>query len=752
MAAKRRPEADLSSSLDGWDVAETSGDMLAGWDDGPSSPSDGSSGSTASTGVSASAHSEKKPRARSKPVDKKRSAAAKPSSRGSGGRKQDCEPASTADIGEAILEQQLEPSVDQSPAAVDSIAPVALDDGAPDAGLLDVGTGDDSAVDDETSSADSLSIQPDLAADADGSMGTRVTAILAATTDHESWAPVVDEDDLAIDDVDDLIDGSGSDGPSPADGVVVEAPAEAAQPLADAAELEPDDDSADGSRQPSGDPVPASPHRFEAPGRSQPTASAPAVSRPMPVSEPEPIHEDGEDDGLQMFLGDERDYVIEQDLRSRTRAEAAARNAFRLHRPGAGAMLVGAAAGAAAGMEAAGSIPRQQNGSVADLSNGGLDDRGLAVAPQTTPTALDEAPTVDYPQGSGPSVDAARPDGGSHNGHGAVTDGDGQADSSPALDYDGLLNDMNADNSDDYLNVDSPSVIDDDEVDEDETGTAGDVDGDLEEEHSPEEYAERIASLSKSTPSQPIEDPSQSQEPMAEDLEDGMGAGDDAQSSGAEPTDADKCNGKPSLKDKFHAFIAQAKSEIVASSDDGPDGGDDGDGTAAKPSHKFRKKPAEAPAQNEADGRGPLSAARGVVSKIRAVKRSYRIAATLGLVFAGLWTSLNVPAAMDKGGASGEAVDEGSVKVAAASWNGSAVEVTLQNDSEMIAHVSGRAVVRSWSPSVSPVSWIGARVTATCEIPSTDVDPGASRTVEASKCDAKPTGVWHRVKATLDYE
>lgn len=752
MAAKRRPEADLSSSLDGWDVAETSGDMLAGWDDGPSSPSDGSSVSTASTGASASAHSEKKPRARSKPVNKKRSAAAKPSSRGSGGRKQDCEPASTADIGEAILEQQLEPSVDQSPAAVDSIAPVALDDGAPDAGLLDVGTGDDSAVDDETSSADSLSIQPDLAADADGGAGAGVGSVSDSTTDHESWAPVVDEDDLAIDDVDDLIDGSGSGGPSPADGVVVEAPAEAAQPLADAAELEPDDDSADGSRQPSGGPVPASPHRFEAPGRSQPTASAPAVSRPMPVSEPEPIHEDSEDDGLQMFLGDERDYVIEQDLRSRTRAEAAARNAFRLHRPGAGAMLVGAAAGAAAGMAAAGSSPRQQNDSIPDLRNGGINDEGLAVAPQTTQTTSNGAPTVDYPQGSGLSVYAARPDGGSHNGHGAVTDGDGQSDSPPALDYDGLLNDMNADNSDDYLNVDSPSVIDDDEVDEDEAGTAGDVDGDLEEEHSPEEYAERIASLSKSTPSQPIEDPSQSQEPMAEDLEDGMGAGDDAQSSGAEPTDADKCNGKPSLKDKFHAFIAQAKSEIVASSDDGPDGGDDGDGTAAKPSHKSKKKPAEEPVQNEAKGRGPLNAVHGVISKIRAVKRSYRIAATLGLVFAGLWTSLNVPAAMDKGGASGEAVDEGSVKVAAASWNGSAVEVTLQNDSEMIAHVSGRAVVRSWSPSVSPVSWIGARVTATCEIPSTDVDPGASKTVEASKCDAKPTGMWHRVKTTLDYE
>lgn len=742
----------MSSSLDGWDVAEASGDMLAGWDDGPSSAPEAPSvatWSTVSTGASASA--EKKPRARRKPAAEKRSAAAKPSSRRSGSRKQDNESVSTVDVGEPIAAPQMDPSADVSPTAVDSIAPVALDDGAPDADLLDVETGVDSAVGGETSNDGSLSSRPDLAADADS--GDGVGSVSDSTTDHKYWVPVVDEDDLAIDGVGDLIDDSGESSTADKTDAVDSI---AAGSFADIEEPMPVN-SIDSGRllgDAAGGATANAHHRFEEPVRSQSTASAPAVSRPMPVSEPEPIHEDSEDDGLQMFLGDERDYVIEQDLRSRIKAEAAARNAFRLHRPGA-----------AAGMAAVGSSPQTQNGSIADLNDGGLaaasrptiDDSdgtdgvmgsSALQSAETMRSSLGGDPTGDYPQGSFSDCSSDHgtvPAGSGYGGYGAEIADGSQADASPALDYDGLLNDMNADNSGDYLNVDSPSVIDGDEADEDEAGSAGCIDDDLEEEErSPEEYAERIASLSKSAPSQPIEDPVRGLQD--EDIKDAAPADDDGS------TDVDKGNGKPSLKDKFHAFIAQAKSEIGASSDDEPNGGDDDDGTVGKPSRKSKKKPVEAPAQNEAKGRGPLSAVHGVISKIRTVKRAYRIAATLGLVFAGLWTSLNVPAAMDKGGATGEAVDEGSVKVAAASWNGSTVEVTLQNDSEMIAHVSGSAVVKSWSPSASPVSWIGARVTATCEIPATDVDPGASKTVEASRCDAKPTGVWHRVKATLDYE
>lgn len=766
MAAKGRPGADLSSSLDGWDVAEASGDMLAGWDDGPSSASEASSVATwSAVPDDGSASAEKKPRARRKPAAVKRSAAAKHSSRRSGSRKQDDESASTVDIVEPTAAPQMDPSADASPAAVDPIVPVALDDGAPDAGLLDVETGAYSAVCEETSNDDALSIRPDLAADAGGA---GVGSVSDSTTDHESWTPVADEDDLAIDGADDLIDDSGESSTADKTDAVDSI---AAGSFADIEEPMPVN-SVDSSRllgDATGGATADAPHRFEAPGRSQTTASAPAVSRPMPVSEPEPIHEDSEDDGLQMFLGDERDYVIEQDLRSRTKAEAAARNAFRLHRPGAGAMRSAAAFGAAAGMAAVGSSLQTQNGGIADLNDGGLaaasrptiDDPDEAdgvmgsnalQSAETMRSTLGGDPTGAYPQGSfsdDSSDPGTVPAGSWYGGYGAgIADGS-QADASPALDYDGLLNDMNADNSGDYLNVDSPSVIDGDEADEDEAGSAGRIDDDLEEERSPEEYAERIASLSKSTPSQPIEDPAQRSQD--EDIEAAAHAGDDQQADDGS-TDVDKGNGKPSLKDKFHAFIAQAKSEIGVSSDDESNGGDDGHGTAGKPSRKSKKKPAEAPAQNEAKGRGPLSAVHGVISKIRTVKRAYRIAATLGLVFAGLWTSLNVPAAMDRGGATGEAVDEGSVKVAAARWTGSGVEVTLRNDSEMVAHVSGRAVVKSWSPSASPVSWIGARVTATCEIPSTDVDPGASKTVEASKCDAKPTGVWRRVKATLEYE
>lgn len=485
---------------------------------------------------------------------------------------------------------------------------------------------------------------------------------------------------------------------------------------------------------------------FDVPVINPPADHAPMGRRDAsltPVSEPPLMAGDDEEDGLQMFLGDEQDYVLEQDLRNKTRAEAAARNAFRMHRPP---------------VRSAGPVPA--SGSVVDDGEGW--DYGDHAAPSGAGDyGYSGQPTPDHGLGgleAARSVDAMRTVGDGTPVEDAGFDDAGATESAgdrgPALDYDDLLNEMNA-GSDDYMDLDSPAVLEGDE-EEDLNGSV-EVDGD--EVNGRLAYAEHVASLSKSRPSAGGADI---------DGKGSAGVDDD----GDEPADADNESGEPdgqedsagsgsrlrkirdSIGGKLHALMVQAKSEIGAGADDSPVDSEPASTPASSPGKKRKRAVEDSPSAGSGKGKsvGVLGAFDAVLRKIRAVRRSWRIASAISLVLVGLWTSLNIPVAVDKGGANGAAVDEGSVKVAAARWTGSGVEVTLRNDSEMVAHVAGSAVVRSWSPSASPVSWIGARVTATCELPATDVDPGKSATVSSSKCDAEPTGVWHRVKATLEYE
>lgn len=481
-----------------------------------------------------------------------------------------------------------------------------------------------------------------------------------------------------------------------------------------------------------------------------PSADHAPMGRPdaslTPVSEPPLMAVDDEEEGLQMFLGDEQDYVLEQDLRNKTRAEAAARNAFRMHRP-----------------PVRSAVPAPATGTGAD------DGEGWGYGDHAAPSDAGDygyggQPTPDHGLGgmeATRSVDAMRTVGAGTPIEAAGVDDAGAAepagDSGPALDYDGLLNEMNA-GSDDYLNLDSPAVLAGDE-EEDLDGSAeadGDeVDGRL-------AYAEHVASLSKSRPSAGEADMGSPGSAGADDDGDGPADADD-ESAGDTDEREDSVGGgsrlrkiRDSIGGKLHVLMAQAKSEIGSGAGDSPADSEPASAPDGSPGKRKKRKSAaeDSPSAGSVKGKsgGVLCVFDAVLRKIRAVRRSWRIASAISLVFVGLWTSLNIPAAVDKGGANGAAVDEGSVKVAAARWTGSGVEVTLSNDSEMVAHVSGSAVVRSWSPSASPVTWIGARTTATCELPATDVDPGESATVSSIKCDAEPTGIWHRVKATLEYE
>ena len=699
-AGRWSDSGSLSADLDGWDVASTGSDMLAGWDDDPTL---GPETDEATETDSPHALSDEWQWEDSTEED---------AGGDNGSGSDDATSAPRADGETTNAESATDtmwPGVHEPEAVADGHAEPTVEPGASTPGY-EPWRPDPAA---ESSKDTGSPVDPD------STMGTPATPAGFG----QSLSPATDGGDAST--------GHPEGQHVDSERAAGSATGRLTPPIADP------DDRADGLR---------SAPLFDVPVINPPADHAPMGRRGAsltPVSEPPLMAGDDEEDGLQMFLGDEQDYVLEQDLRNKTRAEAAARNAFRMHRPP---------------VRSAGPVPA--SGSVVDDGEGW--DYGDHAAPSGAGDyGYSGQPTPDHGLGgleAARSVDAMRTVGDGTSVEDAGFDDAGATESAgdrgPALDYDDLLNEMNA-GSDDYMDLDSPAVLEGDE-EEDLNGSV-EVDGD--EVNGRLAYAEHVASLSKSRPSAGGADI---------DGKGSAGVDDD----GDEPADADNESGEPderedsagngsrlrkirdSIGGKLHALMVQAKSEIGAGADDSPVDSEPDSTPASSPGKKRKRAVEDSPSAGSGKGKsvGVLGAFDAVLRKIRAVRRSWRIASAVSLVLVGLWTSLNIPAAVDKGGANGAAVDEGSVKVAAARWTGSGVEVTLRNDSEMVAHVAGSAVVRSWSPSASPVSWIGARVTATCELPATDVDPGKSATVSSSKCDAEPTGVWHRVKATLEYE
>lgn len=151
-----------------------------------------------------------------------------------------------------------------------------------------------------------------------------------------------------------------------------------------------------------------------------------------------------------------------------------------------------------------------------------------------------------------------------------------------------------------------------------------------------------------------------------------------------------------------------------------------------------------------------INAPFNLLRKIRKARRMYWIASMVAGLLIALWSALNIGAATNKGGPTTEAVNEGSVDVASASWDKSKdqAEVMLRNKSDMIAHMAGKADVRTWSPDYRPASWVSPRVVASCPIPQQDIDPGKTKTITISMkdCKGKVHGVWPRVKVQLDYQ
>lgn len=184
--------------------------------------------------------------------------------------------------------------------------------------------------------------------------------------------------------------------------------------------------------------------------------------------------------------------------------------------------------------------------------------------------------------------------------------------------------------------------------------------------------------------------------------------------------------------------------------EDTPEGDNGGRGLLGKVSHvhmpKFRKPTASS----------IINAPFNLLRKMRKARRMYWIASMVAGLLVALWSALNIGAATNKGGPTSEAVNEGSVEVSSASWDKGKdqAEVMLRNKSDMIAHMAGKADVRTWSPDYRPASWVSPRVVASCPIPQQDIDPGKTKTITISMkdCKGKVHGVWPRVKVQLDYQ
>lgn len=226
-----------------------------------------------------------------------------------------------------------------------------------------------------------------------------------------------------------------------------------------------------------------------------------------------------------------------------------------------------------------------------------------------------------------------------------------------------------------------------------------------------------------------------------------------------------------SIKEKIAALLAQMKSEFHGGDGSKPDA-DQTDSRSktslSKSKGKGDKKSKDAESDGSPKGKKPRKSPKemmdGVVAAVKnpkqlistvrsafktAKKTTWVLVAVITLVV-GVWGGSNIPAITNKGGVTEEAVDEGSVSLVGTSWSDGKAKITMRNDSDMVAHVSGSAEVRSWAPTFNPATWLTARVTASCSVPSVEVDPGAEKTVDA-KC-GKTSGVWHRIRASLSYE
>lgn len=125
----------------------------------------------------------------------------------------------------------------------------------------------------------------------------------------------------------------------------------------------------------------------------------------------------------------------------------------------------------------------------------------------------------------------------------------------------------------------------------------------------------------------------------------------------------------------------------------------------------------------------------------------------LSTVFVVAWGWVNTHVANDIFAETSSAVDEGSVRVESAQWVDNHVQAKVTNTSDMIAHATPVASVRTFSPQWnSPQSWIVPREVMSCSFKRVDLNPSQSQEIQSTNCTGDMSGVWARVKITITYE
>lgn len=134
-----------------------------------------------------------------------------------------------------------------------------------------------------------------------------------------------------------------------------------------------------------------------------------------------------------------------------------------------------------------------------------------------------------------------------------------------------------------------------------------------------------------------------------------------------------------------------------------------------------------------------------VMSTIRGLSKILRIILSLsGLVFLIVvaWLIFNIIPAVSNTSAQ-YTHDEGNVSVSSLSYANNKVSFSVDNESDMIAHISATASVKAWKPSISRISSIISPIDVmSCQSQSADLMPEESKTITLS-CSGEQ-GIWMR--------
>lgn len=218
-----------------------------------------------------------------------------------------------------------------------------------------------------------------------------------------------------------------------------------------------------------------------------------------------------------------------------------------------------------------------------------------------------------------------------------------------------------------------------------------------------------------------------------------------------EPEDSDQSSddepNQDDMKHRLGSLWHQIKSDLT--------GGDDQSSHQGGENNQNDRHPKQIGSGTSHPSIHPIHWLRSIInavfSLLHITGRIAKIGISLGFILILAWLVLNIITAFDKGSSIHESHDEGVVSVVSTSWHDASLSTRVTNHSDLIAHITGKAIVKAWSPNLNPISLVNPSVIATCSFTSLDVNPGA--TVDwPSTCSKQGSGLWNRISVTIEYQ